>query len=685
MARYHAFYVARSDGTLETTHARKTERNEPTPDQLDRTPDANGVRDYYREIPEDEQKHIDWRRKLGGMLMREIGKPEEQHKGCILAALPENYRLYEHIKQSQDGDKKSAKNHAGGGHDRQDAYLYGHPQGRKKRFRSPADYFPHLLWLVTDADADPNNCTCKLCCPEELQGEPKPPPVKELKENSAPPASPKPKGPIVVIPRRSSSTHASNSTTPAATPATTPATTPGTQPAEPVVRPTSANPQLPTSHSLSLPDWQFDMQYDSLLFRPGEIVWYDRGVAWGLSVIIRRWVTRPASISQQSSKNYIVQPLNYPPQYPSPVLMTLESSLRPWLAWSPPECTIETLRRPDLTFDRIDWDHLVAVFMNGGMNGDLGVDASILAAKMIDGTYTLQQLLSTTNLGPAGTERRWGALFLGAEKIWVGEPVRLRQPQANRAETVFVVSAISERIQPQPSYNPASTGSSSFVTLFGDLYSLTHVPCSHPSAIPPNPRNLPIRMAKDAAVRANASVPVRREAGVWRLASARVSKPLSEIKGRWYESSRLLPILHEKEVYEDQIKQGSVQDTGVWMNGRGDSLSRRPHQGDSPQNIGSGVRQAERKDALGRCVPPGLAINDSLNEPNEADLQGVERGQQQGQQDRQVQDQQQHQAVEGFDPAGPGLEEFMNLESMEGDTAMLDGPEFGGQTGAGFY
>src|SRR6201999_2876828 len=136
---------------------------------------------------------LDWRRKLGGMLIRELGAKEHtgpgityprpsfrlcrklmrsQDKASILHDLPENYRLYEHIKSKAPqagGESKPTKNHAGGGHDRQDAYLYGHPLGRKKRFRSPADFFPHLLWLATDPDGDRGNCTCKICSPEEFQ------------------------------------------------------------------------------------------------------------------------------------------------------------------------------------------------------------------------------------------------------------------------------------------------------------------------------------------------------------------------------------------------------------------------------------------------------------------------------------------------------------------------------------
>lgn len=37
------------------------------------TPDANGNVDCYKKLEVDEAKHVDWRRKLGGMLMHLLG------------------------------------------------------------------------------------------------------------------------------------------------------------------------------------------------------------------------------------------------------------------------------------------------------------------------------------------------------------------------------------------------------------------------------------------------------------------------------------------------------------------------------------------------------------------------------------------------------------------------------------
>lgn len=73
MARFYPIYVARSDGKKEILAKGKLrEPNQPTDTQLDQRPDKNGVSDFYREVAPDEIKHLDWRRKLGGMLVREL-------------------------------------------------------------------------------------------------------------------------------------------------------------------------------------------------------------------------------------------------------------------------------------------------------------------------------------------------------------------------------------------------------------------------------------------------------------------------------------------------------------------------------------------------------------------------------------------------------------------------------------
>lgn len=83
MARFYPLYVRRSDGKLEIVHKGRgaKEPNEPTDEQLDQKPDKHGVSDYYREVLPEETKHLDWRRKLGAMLARELEWPDKSGGG----------------------------------------------------------------------------------------------------------------------------------------------------------------------------------------------------------------------------------------------------------------------------------------------------------------------------------------------------------------------------------------------------------------------------------------------------------------------------------------------------------------------------------------------------------------------------------------------------------------------------
>lgn len=89
MAPYFPIYLARSDGKPETiaSKTRKKETNAPTEAQLDERPDSKGVIDYYKELDVGDAKEVDWRRKLGGMLMREIGEKEQQGNVMPLSSL----------------------------------------------------------------------------------------------------------------------------------------------------------------------------------------------------------------------------------------------------------------------------------------------------------------------------------------------------------------------------------------------------------------------------------------------------------------------------------------------------------------------------------------------------------------------------------------------------------------------
>ena len=86
MPAYFPVYVCRSDGRLDL----KDGRNEPLPNQLDPKPNSLGLSDFYRFSPPGDPKELEWRRKLGGMLMRELqgsnGNGEHSHASEAVSA-----------------------------------------------------------------------------------------------------------------------------------------------------------------------------------------------------------------------------------------------------------------------------------------------------------------------------------------------------------------------------------------------------------------------------------------------------------------------------------------------------------------------------------------------------------------------------------------------------------------------
>jgi hypothetical protein len=660
ITQFWPIFPTKSDGQEVVNTASRVVRNGPSQEQLDRAPNAKGQCDYYREIAEDEPKHIDWRKKLGGMLLREIGGKQHEAKWsqCILYEFPKGYHLYEHIKSKVDGSQKPVKTHSGGGHDRQDAYLYGYPKGPKKRFRSPQQFFPHLLWLCTDETGDYENCTCAICSPMQLEVE-KPAPAKQeirpdlIKQENTPIANTQTvfsqtgRHPIAQIPVSGPSiSTAPTVESPDVRTAIPQSAPPGIRP-PPVLAPTP----LPQPRSL---DQQVDGLYGKFLCRTGEVAWFfrDKTKAWGLGLIIRRWAPKDGS----SDRAYMVQPLSHPEDTAAPELVTTDQHLKPWLAWSAPNCTYAYLQQnPNLTYDQVDWSALTSGRFGEGI---ADVDASILAAKRIDTTYTLfERLRTTVNMGQE--ERHWNGLYLGAEKIWNGEPVRLR---IGSGQDLMVITDIIERA-PVPSLNntPNQPSQQSKIMIVGDIYSLSTVSAPDPSNLPPLPfnNNLPIRMREDMRWRNALMIPASRQMTYFKLIASQSRLDISEVKGRWYETSIVFV-----EPFKQAVQKGDGGN-GIWMNARGDATG---------LGKAMGVRELDRIGAFTTSIPQRSVLVDGLEVPvKDEQLEVHGQGHGHGQIKREA-------GLEGLELAaqqgdGFALDDFMNLDGIDG-AGMPFGEEF---------
>ena len=167
--------------------------------------------------------------------------------------------------------------------------------------------------------------------------------------------------------------------------------------------------------------------------------------------------------------------------------------MRPFLAWSPPDYMHPYLRQGTPTFDTVDWSRMTG---EGYGAGNLLIDASILAARRIEGSYTLFEPGSLVKNEPNIQIRRWNGMYLGAEKIWAGDPVRIKAG----TDDVLVIYHILERI---------SSGTSNYtntsIILLGDTWTVKEVPSAR--FLPPAQPNIPVRMRQDLNFRNAVSAP----------------------------------------------------------------------------------------------------------------------------------------------------------------------------------
>ncbi len=585
LTHYKPVWIARSDGELEIKSSRYgKEFNAPSDIQLNKESSED---DYYELLPVWHDIAQEWKRILGGMLQREQKGPIDQK--WMLVDFPENYRLYRRIKKGdQPLDELTKSNKL------PEAWLYGYPLGRKRRYKSAVEFFPHLLWLAEGKSDDHTDCACRYCAPEWIQ-EVKPLPgrdtfgpakgVPAVRKAAAPVKQPIAANPQVVIPQRSGSqdiknikpiTKVAQPPAPRVTPTPTNPSV-ARAPAPPVLAPTP----LPSAKSF---DQDQDAQMGRYIYRPGELTWFNRGSAWGLSVITKRGLVKDQRGLNKSW--YEVQPLSHPFHHPPAKRMESEADLRPWLAWSAPGPTHQSLASANHNFNTVDWKAVL-----GGRYGvgDVEVDGSIYAAKMIDESFSLVEPLSnnTTTTG----ERTYNGLYFGGEKMWVGEPVRLR---FGNGQDIMIVHQIVEKLKPNSTNIQSAT-----VHVIGDIYRYTTIPYTQGQEPAENP-HLPVRIRQDLLNRNRITIASKRTISYWKIMQAAARLGISDIKGRWYESMILLPILHGQANFDQDVNRGEISDVGSWINGRGDATGAAGK---------AGTRYKDRLDAIGRAVPTGTTIS----------------------------------------------------------------------------
>lgn len=247
-----------------------------------------------------------------------------------------------------------------------------------------------------------------------------------------------------------------------------------------------------------------------------------------------------------------------------------------------------------MSYEQVPWERHV--------RGDFGesnfeIDGSIFAAKAIDISYSLFGRIATP---AAQGEQYYSGMFLGAEKLWSGEPVRLRGYGSD--SVVLVIDKLIERITPP---------SISTVIFIGDIYKFVEMPTPYKSRSEWPTPNLPPRMVTDLRYRNEVSDNAQR--GIWhewRLLEPAARKGLIDVKGRWYESRTMMPILasHNLQEFQQNLTRGFTTDVDTMMNGTGDG------------STALRQRKKNRRETLGGAVSPEFKVSRGLDGPPADDM-----------------------------------------------------------------
>ncbi|KAA8904983.1 hypothetical protein FN846DRAFT_779235 [Sphaerosporella brunnea] len=543
--------------------------NGPTPDMLDPSPDENGAQCYMRLVGDKEKKYWDWLKQLAEAVVLAsdddaLKRDIQEGVKIVFQGFPAGYRLYEQIRGP------------GGGKPRRDTYLYGHPKGPRKRFRSPMDFAPHVKWLSCDPTKNPANCACNAC-----KGGPPPAP--------SPPAVP---ATTRIVPAGVPT--ATGPTTPLPMPTVRKQEVPATRRQTPVIPQTPVPAPVPSYSPVHMMDAvlsatnlerERDLRFPGLsIYRLGEQVWFQTGPHWAIGVVIE--------IPTSPTASYKIHPLHSPLicEQTQPHTDILAINLRPWVAWSTPPVT-----NRNLDADKIDYENLPWLQEKG--SGSIEVDASILKSRDVDVSFTLIDKLTLQN--------HYAGVYHGAERIWVGDAVRLKAtscPAFNTGREIMVVHSI----QDFTTGNQFATRiPDTKVTITGAVFRLVNQAHAIPS-----PAGLPTAVQADLTARMRFATP-NPDAPYWNyiMVARSATIKLEDIKSRWYPGSSLYRIMHGLERFKQlaesrQIAHLAWDEVGSKMNEMG--------------TAGNGAvlgyrRYEQRHQAFSKAIPSNIVFPLSLN------------------------------------------------------------------------
>lgn len=306
----------------------------------------------------------------------------------------------------------------------------------------------------------------------------------------------------------------------------------------------------------------------SLLFRPGELVWYQTGHTWRIGII--------ASCTQSGNE---IMPLGFA-MVPQPNVVKQMIEIRPFLTFMVPDLSFQELKGKK--FDDVRWDSLLQACSADPARREAAVlDASKLAASRIANTYSLWSLLSGD---PTSKSTTYYGCFLGAERVEIGDCLRVKQlpPEYNIAGDGLALGV--RYIFTMQDYPGA-------VFFRGPLYRPADPALASTSLVPDEA--LPVALRDESNWRNHVNSSPRRG---WVMVQENMVLKEALLAGRFYPAHRILPILDPASL-QRAMELRQVDGVHVFLNSRLEQ----------PQEYVG--RQRNRKQSMGLAVVQGISLS----------------------------------------------------------------------------
>ncbi|KAK2053210.1 hypothetical protein LY76DRAFT_598006 [Colletotrichum caudatum] len=323
------------------------------------------------------------------------------------------------------------------------------------------------------------------------------------------------------------------------------------------------------------------------LFRVGELVWFQMASGWRLGIVS---ITAPANQKAGVKPEIQILPISHHLFNQSPI-QTMEATARPFLAFSVPNVSIPELQNK--AYDEVNWEaFLRSLRPEDNHRREVALlDSSKMAAQKVGVSFSVFSRIAENE---GGKKIDYHGIFLGAERIELGDVLRVRiSPEQNLPTDA---NNLPDALLALREICTAPIDVPGMAFFKGDIYQpLTgdNAPVAETAITVPEDK-LP-RPLREEMVFRKKFAPADR----WRCVLLKQNAVLREpdLKGRFYPTHRLLPLLDGQAKAAAEAQQGIVRDVQQRLNQRIDTFK--------TAYIG---QKGSRADTIGPALPPGSVL-----------------------------------------------------------------------------